>query len=62
LEKVTNFRLLKEDYRNTPFLFVHQPEATRDSTLASRIHGVRTAPLPTGDVSELMTVIDKTLV
>ncbi|MHC4778074.1 MAG: hypothetical protein ACYTFG_05790 [Planctomycetota bacterium] len=61
IEKVTNFRFLKEDYRNTSFLFVHKPESVRDSALAARILGVKATPISSDDVSEIMTVIDKTI-
>ena len=61
LEKVTNFRLLKEDYRNTPFLFVHEPGSTRTSTVASRIHGVRTVPIAEGDQETVLAAVDKLL-
>ncbi|MHC4600128.1 MAG: hypothetical protein ACYS47_14100 [Planctomycetota bacterium] len=59
LEKVTNFRLLKEDYRNTPFLFVHEHGSTRDSTVASRIHGVHTMPITEGGHETLLGAIDE---
>jgi hypothetical protein len=61
LEKVTHFRLLKESYRNTPFLYVTDQAESQDGKIAQRIHEVRTVSIAEGNLETLLGAIDRML-
>ncbi|MHC5039412.1 MAG: hypothetical protein ACYTHM_19060 [Planctomycetota bacterium] len=58
-EKIATFRLMKEDYRNRPFFFMHNPEEGRLAEIAERIWGVESLPLGEASFEDLFEALKK---